>query len=135
MTSYTSQLDDITEHWTDQRVADLLALAIVEPERIPYCFLIDHNTRGPGFPASPVAYDFETKGGVGIETMDKEKAREWLAKAILLGYTAHHAGPEQRRRSGLKPRQPYGDSYSIRRARQRADWKRRPQDDTDDIPF
>ena len=134
MPSYKAQLDDITEHWTDQRVADLLALAAVESERIPYCFVINHDVRGRDLKACPVPYDFDSKGHVGIETMDKEKARGWLAKAILLGYTATHAGPEERRRSGLKPRQPYGDSYSVRRARERAEWKRRPDDD-DDIPF
>lgn len=133
MTSYAAQLDNVTEKWSDWRVATLLANSIVEIERVPYCFVINHDVRKGE--ACPVKYDFTYKGMVGIETEDKETAQIWLETVLALGYRANHAGPEMRRRSGCRPRQPYGDTYSVESVRRRADHKRRPPDDDDDIPF
>lgn len=132
--SARKRLAEIDANWSDDQVAALIAEVLTESEREPYCFVMNHNAGKPDYLACPLRYDFTFQNQVGIETMFKGDAMTWLVKALKLGYVVSAAGPEIRRHSGLKPKHPYGDTYSIKRARERADIKRRVLDD-DDIPF
>ena len=103
---------------TDEQVARLVAMYLLEADRQPYWFSIDHDIRPPKMAACPVDFDWAKKDRVGIKTDSKARATEWIKNAALTGYTVQRDN---------------GDplTMSIKRARQRASFA---QSD-DDIPF
>lgn len=114
-----------------ETVALLIANALLESDRQPYCFSINHDIRPPKNLACPVTYDWSLRGHVGIETWGRFTAREWIINALLKGYSVAKVHPKQRIVEGL--------SYSIETVRARAEFYQRPKaestHDDDDIPF
>jgi hypothetical protein len=105
----------------DADVAKLVALYLLENERVPYWFSIPHDIGPPAFRACPVQFDWAQKKRVGIKTNIKPKAEAWIIKAALAAF-------EISRDNGTPL------TMSIARARREAMWAQRPDDD-EDIPF
>lgn len=116
---------------SDEEVASMVATALLEIERLPYSFSINHNIGAPLFVACPLPYAFAYGKTVGICTQDRAVAFKWINDAILKGYAVTRAGYHT---PGIKDREGYGPAYTIERCRERAQFHRRPADD-DDIPF
>jgi hypothetical protein len=139
--SAAQALLEIKSHTPDQAVAGLIVNALLESDRQPYCFAINHDVRPPKCLACPLEYDWSLKDHVGIETPDRRKAEHWITQAVLKGYTVSMAGVSGR--NVASPRhQPYGATMSIPWARKRAKWhqsdlarKASGEDLDDDIPF
>src|SRR6266704_2725346 len=90
--SESAKLLEIRPETTDRQIALMIAAALLESERQPYCFAINHDIRPPKHKACPLDYDWALKDHVGIETQDRRKAERWLARAALKGYTISPAG-------------------------------------------
>lgn len=133
--SETAKLLEIQPTTPNRQVALMIAAALLESERQPYCFAINHDIRPPKNKPCPLDYDWALKGHVGIETQDRRKAEAWLARAAIRGYTISPAGTSLRN-STAPCHQPYGTTASIAIARRRAEWHQKPQSEKDDdIPF
>jgi hypothetical protein len=87
-----NRMDDIAR---DAESTDLeLALAIadwhiadaVRPGRDMIRVEICHDVRKRTGTPCPLPYDYRDKNGVGIRTRDARRARDWIARALLLGY-------------------------------------------------
>lgn len=126
------KLLDITFGNSDAEVASMIADALLESDRLPYCFSIDHNIGAPKFAACPFHYDFTYGKTVGINTHDRQLAHGWIREAALKGYAVTRAGHHT---PSIKDKEGYGPAYTIKRCRERAEFMRRPADDEDDIPF
>lgn len=126
MKSVAQRLLDIKPDASDREVAMLIAEYMLEADRVPYRFAINHDVRPPKNLACPLAYDWTRRDVVGIDTSNKELARKWLTNAVLRGYTV----------SQYVKFDPVGRSSSLQRARGRAALHQMPKgDDADDIPF
>ena len=119
------KLLEIKPETSDRRIASMIAEYMLETDRTPYVFAINHNVRPPKCLACPVHYDWAIKDRVGINTTDKEKARRWLIHAAMLGYIVDRYDDQ----TAL--------TCSIAIARRRAEIHQRPKPklDDDDIPF
>lgn len=121
-------------------IASRIAAALLENDRQPYCFAINHDIRPPKCLACPLDYDWSLKDHVGIETQDRRKAEHWIEQAALKGYVISTAGVSGHN-TAVRCHQPYGLTYSIRKARERAEWhqsdleRKAKGDPDDDIPF
>lgn len=137
MPSFATQLLEIKPDMPDYKVAALIAGAMLETDRVPYMFSIDHNIGAPKFEACPLHYDFTYGKTVGIETMKRYEAREWIIRALLMGYNVTAAASDRKRKFGVAHRAPYGVAHSIKRARSRADFHAKLANGEldDDIPF
>lgn len=136
--SAAQKLLDIQSHASGQVVAIFIAEALLESDRQPYCFAINHDIRPPKCLACPLDYDWSLKDHVGIETQDRRKAEHWITQAAMKGYTVSMAGVSGH--NVPSPRhQPYGTAISIASARRRAEWHQRTPEqkkaDDDSIPF
>jgi hypothetical protein len=97
---------------------------MLETDRTPYVFSINQNIRPPLCLACPVAYDWAIKDRVGINTLDRQRAWDWIVHAVILGYSVERTNDK----SAL--------TLSIAIARRRAEYHQRPKlADDDDIPF
>lgn len=113
----------ITSGHDDTVVARMIADYMMESDRQPYWFSINHNPGPPRNLACPVDYDWVLKGRVGIKTLDKRRAHAWIVRAVSHGYDIS--------REGGKPL-----TSSIAIARRRAENHQRPKlENDDDIPF
>jgi hypothetical protein len=109
-------------------IAQHIASALLESDRQPYCFSINHDIRPPKNEACLVPYDWALKGRVGMVTQDVVAARAWIIAAACAGYSIAMAHPKSHTVDGL--------SYSIKTVRTRIEFKLRHKDnDDDDIPF
>lgn len=121
--SDSARLLTITADNSDRNVANMIAAAMLETDRQPYWFSINHDVRPPKCLACPVHYDWNLKDRVGIKTLVRERAFDWIASAAMHGY--------QINREGGKPL-----TSSIAIARRRAEMAQRPKlENDDDIPF
>lgn len=143
--SAAQKLLDIQPHASDQAVAVFIAEALLESDRQPYCFAINHDIRPPKCLACPLEYDWSLKDHVGIETQDRRKAEHWITQAALKGYTVAPAGMSGHNQAFPRHQQ-YGLTYNIANVRRRAEWhqgeetrraayKAAGKDMDDDIPF
>lgn len=120
---------EITNEYSDRRVALMLAEQCLSMTDKPFRFAINHDIRPPKNLACPMHYDWTRKDRVGVEINDKETARRWLVSAARLGYTLYLMKAD---------RTIDGRSWDVERARRNAAWHQRPQvekDHDDDIPF
>lgn len=107
----------------DRLISQMIAEAMLETDRQPYWFSINHDIRPPKNLACPLHYDWILKDRVGIKTLVRETARKWIAAAAMHGYQISREGGH-----------PLTTSIAI--ARRRAENHQRPRtDDEDDIPF
>lgn len=109
----------------DAGVAKLVALYMLETERIPYWFSINHDIRPPAMKACPIRFDWAKKDRVGIKTNIKPMAEAWIIDAARAGYVVQ--------RDNGTPL-----TMSIARARDLAKWAQRTPEEKahdDDIPF
>jgi hypothetical protein len=121
--SKLAKLLEIQPHFPDRQVALMIAAAMLESDRQPYWFSINHDIRPPKCLACPVQYDWAIKDRVGIKTLARTRAEHWIAEAALRGYTVS--------REGGKPL-----ACSIAIARRRAEYHQQPKlENDDDIPF
>lgn len=120
--NHSAQLRTVDATWSDQRVAECIADAMLEIERVPYWFSIDYNPKNKTLAPCSVDYDWALKGRVGINTNVRWRAKMWLIDAALAGYIIVREG------------QTNCLSLSISRVRRMADIARQPESD-DDIPF
>ena len=117
---------------SDRFVALLLADKCIELTDKPYRFAINHDIRPPKNLACPLGFDWSRKDRVGIEWEHKLPVRQWLTKALQLGYTVYYMGADREVR---------GFPHSIAIARRRAALHQMPKVDYskgehyDDIPF
>jgi hypothetical protein len=88
-----NRMDDIAR---DAKSTDLeLALALadwhiadaVRPGRDMIRVEILHDVRKRSGTPCPLPYDYRDKNAVGIRTRDARRARDWIVRALLLGYT------------------------------------------------
>lgn len=120
MINASAKLLDITRATSDRQVAMILAEAMLERDRVPYWFSINHDIRPPKCLACPLDYDWSLKGRVGIKTLARTRALKWITDAALAGYEISREGGR-----------PLTSSLVI--ARRRAEYHQTPDDD--DIPF
>lgn len=121
--SDSARLLTITAANSDRNVSEMIAAAMLETDRQPYWFSINHDVRPPKNLRCPLHYDWALKGRVGIKTLDRERARKWIASAVIHGYQIDREG-------GV----PLTSSLVI--ARRRAENHQRPQlENEDEIPF
>lgn len=123
--NYATALLAITPAVPDRAVAYMIAGYLLESDRTPYWFSINHNPGPPRNLACPVEYDWTLKGRVGIKTQVRLLACKWIERAALAGYEIS--------REGGKPL-----TASIASARRRAEYAQRPKpeiNNDDDIPF
>lgn len=113
-------IDRLTPQATDDQVAKLVVLYLLEADRQPYWFSIDHDIRPPKMLACPVDFDWAKKDRVGIKTSIKTRAGAWIKRAALAGYSVTRDNGEPL-------------TMSIKRARQQAYYAQMPDDE--DIPF
>lgn len=133
--SYQVKLLAITNATPDSEVAKLIACAMLETDKLPYAFSINHNIGPPDNKRCPLEFDWSYKNTVGIETMDNLVAMNWLTRAALGGYVLTGAVPAKGFRGpGQKVHDRLGAPYSIVNARRRAEWAQAPKNDYD-IPF
>jgi hypothetical protein len=80
---------------TDLQIAeaitdDLIAAALLQRPTIRLAIFHDARKRGNEYSEHkgpcPLPYDWKFKNAVGIKTKDREVARDWCMKALLLGY-------------------------------------------------
>jgi hypothetical protein len=135
--NHTAALLEIAPDADDPTIAALIAEALLESERLPYCFSIDHNIGAPKYEACPLDYDFAWGKTVGIDTSDRERAKQWLIKAMLRKYTVTLASGRMGFPPGIRFHAPHGSPHSISRAKMRAQFHQRPkpENNDDDIPF
>lgn len=101
----------------------MIADAMLESDRQPYWFSINHNPGPPKCLACPVDYDWVLKGRVGIKTPNRRRAHAWIMRAALHGYEIA--------REGGKPL-----TFSLAIVRRRAHYHQTPKlENDDDIPF
>lgn len=122
------RLLEINPTASDDIFAALIAEALLESDRQPYCFSINHDIRPPKNKACPLPYDWALAARLGITTHYRVRAREWIIQAALARYTVSQARAKTLALHGL--------SLSIRTARARAEYHQRPnKENDDDIPF
>lgn|SRR6478736_1867918 len=122
--SEAARLLTISPSLPDRNVAAMIAAMMLEIDRQPYWFSINHDTRPPACRACRLDYDWNLKGRVGIKTMNRERARRWITHALLLQYQVSREGGK-----------PLTSSLEIAR-RRAANHQRPPSENTDDdIPF
>ena len=122
--SAASQLAAIDGSQTDEAIALLIAEALLESDRQPYCFGINHDVRAPNYEPCPYRYDWRLGGTVGIETDIHLRAKLWITHALIGGYDVF--------RASVRTHKPESGPHSIKRCRVTAEYRRRPDDD---IPF
>jgi|ERR1035437_125899 hypothetical protein len=125
MKSIGQRLLDIPPSASDQMVAMMLADKCIALADRPFHFAINHDIRPPKNLACPLRYDWTRKDHVGVETKNALEIRQWLTKALLLGYTVQQMNE---RRKGI------GFTHSIAIARRRAALHQMLENG-DDIPF
>lgn len=125
MSQASERLWGIDDELPSVAVAALIADYLLESDRLPYAFSIDHNVGPPGYKRCPMHYEWKLGKTVGIETAYRNVARQWLIDAAMKGFTVSRVGLNHK---------PDGPSNSIERARSRANTRRFKFDD-DDIPF
>jgi len=122
MSINTQNLLDISPDASDRKIANLIAEYMLETDRTPYVFSINHSVRPPLCLPCPVPYDWTIKDRVGINSTDKERARRWIIQAAMLGYSVERTGDK----TAL--------TMSIAIARRRAKYHQMSSND-DIIPF
>jgi hypothetical protein len=65
----------------------LIAAALLQHPTIRLAIIFDARKRSKEGPC-PLPFDWRRKNTVGIKTSDREVARDWCMKALLLGYSA-----------------------------------------------
>jgi hypothetical protein len=123
----SQRLLEIDDAVSSAQVAVLIADYLLESDRIPYCFSIDHNVGPPRYTKCPVQYHWGHKKTVGILSTDLQWTRGWITEALLAGYTVSRVDRKHR---------PDGPASNIEAARRRAATHRTLRDlPDDDIPF
>ncbi len=121
------QLLEITDATSVREIAVLVAEAMLETDRQPYAFCINHNVGKPDYKACPLEYDWHRGALVGIDTMNRTRALSWIGHAISRGYIVSTVDRKHK---------PDGSSMSLDKARSRAAYHQRPKvENDDDIPF
>ncbi len=122
--SDSARLLEIKPDLPARNVSEMIAAAMLETDRQPYWFSINHDIRPPKCLACPLHYDWALKDRVGIKTLNRERAHKWIANAAFRGYQVN--------REGGRPL-----TLSLEIARRRAEYHQRPKPeiDDDDIPF
>lgn len=119
----------ITDEISDREAAALIATKIVFYAKTEvYRYSINHDIRPPTCMPCPVPYDWTVKNRVGVEFNSRHLAERWLTLALIHGYEVEEVDGH---------RKPTGSrTESVKRARERADYARRPKlEIDDDIPF
>jgi hypothetical protein len=78
----------------DRDVAALVALYMLESDRRPYHFSINHDIRPPAMKRCPLRFEWAIKDRVGIKTNIRAHAEKWIIEAALAGYTISREGRE-----------------------------------------
>jgi hypothetical protein len=125
MSQASDRLLKIDDSISSAEIATMIADYLLESDRLPYAFSIDHNVGPPHYRACPLRYDWKLGKTVGIETENSHVARQWLVEAAMNGFIVSRVDRKHK---------PDGPSNSIERARSRANTRRFKFDD-DDIPF
>lgn len=120
---------------TDAELAEFAAEKLLETDRQPYCFSINHNVGPPKNMACPLLYDFVYGKTVGIETQDRVRAYRWIEQAILQGYTVSRAASDRQHKYGVARFAVYGPSSSLKYLRMQEEYLARVSSNDDDIPF
>ena len=123
--SATALIEVLKPDTPDSMVATLVALYMLESERQPYWFSINHDIRPPAMKRCPLEFDWAIRDRVGIKTNIRPRAEKWIIDAALAGYNVSREGREP------------SLTMSLARARQRA-WyaQHKPEiGDDDTIPF
>lgn len=107
----------------DVDIARLVAQYMLETDRQPYWFSINHDIRPPAMKACPIGFDWAIKDRVGIKTRMRHRAEKWITDAALAGYIISSEGPGKVL------------TMSTARARRLAERAQRPPLTDDDIPF
>ena len=120
----TALIEQLKPDASDRDVAKLVALYLMESDRQPQWFSINHDIRPPAMKRCPLSFDWAVKDRVGIKTNIRPRAAQWIIDAALAGYIISREG----RGPDL--------TMSLARARQRA-WyaQHKPVLGDDDIPF
>ena len=121
--SARAMIDQLKPDASDAEVARLVALCMLESDRQPYWFSINHDIRPPAMKACPIGFDYAKKDRVGIKTRLRSRAEQWITDAALAGYEIDREG------GGMSL------TMSITRARRLAERAQTPRTDDEDIPF
>src|ERR1700757_4941011 len=96
MISATALIEQLKPDTPDADVAKLVARYMLESDRVPYWFSIDHDIGPPKYAACPVDFDWSAKKRVGIKTNNRARAEKWIAAAVLAGYTVSRETERQK---------------------------------------
>lgn len=122
--SATKSIEQLKPDAPARDVAALVALYMLELDRQPYWFSINHDIRPPAMKRCPLEFDWAIKDRVGIKTRLQHRTKQWIIDAAMRGYTISSEGPGRVL------------TMSIARARRLAEIAQRPRlDNDDDIPF
>jgi hypothetical protein len=121
--SARAQIDQLKPDASDRDVARLVALYMLETDRQPYWFSINHDIRPPGMKRCPIGFDYAKKDRVGIKTRVRHIAEKWLTDAALAGYDISSEGPG------------HILTMNIARARRLAERAQAPPLTDEEIPF
>lgn len=119
--SATALIEQLKPDASADNVAALVARYMLENDRQPYWFSINHDIRPPAMKACPLEFDWAMKDRVGIKTRLHHRAKKWIIDAALLDYTVSSEGPGK------------ALTMSVARARRLAEIAQLPPDE--DIPF
>lgn len=129
MSQASERLLLIDDSYHSAKVASMIADHLLESDRQPYIFSINHYAGPPRNAACPLVYDWSYKRSVGITRAHKPGARTWIVAALMRGYTVQRCDKDHR---------PDGPSGNIERARWSAQNYQsyiKGKSDDDDIPF
>jgi hypothetical protein len=122
--SAAALIEQLKPDAADATVARLVTLYMLESDRQPYWFSINHDIRPPAMKKCPLEFDWAIKDRVGIKTRMRHRAEKWITDAALAGYTIAREG------GGLSL------TMSIAHARRVAEIAQRPPlADDEEIPF
>jgi hypothetical protein len=120
----------VTPTVPDTTVAMLIAAKLIFYATTEwYRYRINHDISPPKCLACPLAYDWASKGFVGIETTNKAHARQWLTDAALAGYKIEEVDAKR------KPTLSRVESIDNVRKRAQFLQSRNSNAHDDDIPF
>lgn len=89
----------------------------------PFKLSINHNVKGAKAERPPVFYNWQLRNMCGVETNVRDNVYTWIVDSLILGYevTRH-----------LKA---HTETSSIKVERNRAEYRERPREVSDEIPF
>ena len=123
--SATALIEMLKPDAPDRAVAKLVALYLLESDRHPYWFSINHDIRPPAMKRCPIEFDWALGDHVGIKTNIRPRAEKWIIDDALAGYRVSREG------------RPPALTLSLAVARAGAAYAQRPRVvyGDDDIPF